>query len=270
MSLVSRGQGPRRCRLSDCQQQELLLSLPSPLKQRRFSWISSQVIEEFHSANPQKLLSACMLLALALIATACGGPSYPKCDEDDDCHKGEYCVDSRCEQCRSADDCSPGQTCNSGVCETDSTYCTSQNDCSAGKNCEDNHCVDSATSAKRRAHLDTSFEAGGAGQCELAPLYFDYDSSVLSDQAREQLSRNAQCARQRGARGLHLTGMTDQRGTEEYNLALGERRAQAAASYLRSLGTGGEITSSSVGEELATGADETGWARDRRVDFKLK
>jgi len=67
-----------------------------------------------------------------------------------------------------------------------------------------------------------------------------------------------------------LTGTCDPRGTEEYNLALGERRAQSAQQYLKSLGVTGEITVSSMGEELATGTDESGWARDRRVDFKFK
>jgi peptidoglycan-associated lipoprotein len=106
--------------------------------------------------------------------------------------------------------------------------------------------------------------------CELSPAYYDYDSSTLSDSARDQLSRDATCLRQRGARGAHLTGLTDPRGTEEYNLALGERRAQSAQQYLKSLGVEGEVTFSSMGEELATGTEEAGWARDRRVDLKFK
>jgi peptidoglycan-associated lipoprotein len=106
--------------------------------------------------------------------------------------------------------------------------------------------------------------------CELSSVYFDYDSSTLSDSARDQLSRNASCLRERGARGAHLTGLTDPRGTEEYNLALGERRAQSAQQYLKSLGVSGDISYSSMGEELVSGTDESGWARDRRVDFKLK
>jgi peptidoglycan-associated lipoprotein len=104
----------------------------------------------------------------------------------------------------------------------------------------------------------------------LTPAYFEYDSSTLSDSARDQISRNASCLQQRKGRGVHVTGLTDPRGTEEYNLALGERRAQSVQQYLKSLGVAGEISYSSMGEELATGTEESGWARDRRADFKLK
>ena len=51
-------------------------------------------------------------------------------------------------------------------------------------------------------------------------------------------------------------------------MALGDRRAQAATKYLKSLGITAELSYSSMGEELATGEDESGWSRDRRVDFK--
>jgi peptidoglycan-associated lipoprotein len=75
--------------------------------------------------------------------------------------------------------------------------------------------------------------------------------------------------RQRKVAGVHVTGLTDPRGTEEYNLALGERRAQSAQQYMKSLGID-NVSSSSMGEELASGTEESGWARDRRVDFKAK
>ena len=65
-----------------------------------------------------------------------------------------------------------------------------------------------------------------------------------------------------------MTGLTDPRGTEEYNLALGDRRAQSAKKYLESLGVDASLTASSMGEELATGSEESSWSRDRRVDFQ--
>jgi peptidoglycan-associated lipoprotein len=124
--------------------------------------------------------------------------------------------------------------------------------------------------AQKQAALKPPPAPTPPGACELTPVYFDYDSSTLSDSARDQLSRNASCLRERGTRGAQLTGMTDPRGTEEYNLALGERRAQAAQQYLKSLGTDANLSVSSMGEEMASGSDEAGWARDRRVDFKGK
>lgn len=208
-------------------------------------------------------LSAC-LLSISLTLIACG-PDYPKCDNDEDCHKGEFCINNLCQQCRNNADCAPGQRCTGGACEAIPGYCASSADCGPGKVCENNMCVQ-----QRQSVAPPPAASPTAPGCELSSAYFDYDSSTLSDSARDQLSRNASCLRQRGARGVHLTGLTDPRGTEEYNLALGERRAQSAQQYLKSLGVEGDVTFSSMGEELATGTDESGWARDRRVDFKLK
>ncbi|MEY4577486.1 MAG: hypothetical protein RL701_2189 [Pseudomonadota bacterium] len=204
------------------------------------------------------------MFALSLTLIACG-PDYPKCDGDDDCHKGEFCINNLCQQCRSDQDCSPGQRCAAGACEPIPDYCASSADCGPGKVCENNRCV-----GQRRESTAAEPTSSAPSGCELTPAYFDYDSSTLSDSARDQLSRNATCLRSRSQRGVHLTGLTDPRGTEEYNLALGERRGQASQQYLKSLGVEGDITYSSMGEELASGTEESGWARDRRVDFKLK
>ena len=204
------------------------------------------------------------LVGISLSLIACG-PDYPKCDDDEDCHKGEFCINNLCQQCRNNADCAPGQRCSSGACETIPGYCASNADCGPGKTCENNMCV-----AQRQSVAPAATQTGPAPTCELSSVYFDLDSSTLSDSARDQMSRNATCLRSRAGRGAHLTGTCDNRGTEEYNLALGERRAQSAQQYLKSLGVDGDITVSSMGEELATGTDEAGWARDRRVDFKLK
>ena len=209
------------------------------------------------------LLGTCLGLALSMSA-ACS-PDYPKCDTDEDCHQGEFCVNNLCQQCRTNEDCPAGQRCASGACETIPGYCSSNSQCGSGQVCENNLCVAQKEGALKPPPSPTPTQA-----CELTPVYFDYDSSTLSDSARDQLSRNASCLRERRSRGAQLTGLTDPRGTEEYNLALGERRAQAAQQYLKSLGAEGDLNASSMGEEMASGADESGWARDRRVDLKPK
>jgi peptidoglycan-associated lipoprotein len=208
------------------------------------------------------LMGTC--IGLALSVSACS-PDYPKCDSDEDCHQAEFCVNNLCQQCRTNDDCPAGQRCASGACEAIPGYCTSNSQCAAGQVCENNMCV-----AQKQAALRPPPAATPPAACELTSVYFDYDSSTLSDSARDQLSRNASCIRERGTRGVQLTGMTDPRGTEEYNLALGERRAQSAQQYLKSLGTDSSMSVSSMGEEMASGSDEAGWARDRRVEFKSK
>jgi peptidoglycan-associated lipoprotein len=209
------------------------------------------------------LMGTCVAVALSI--SACG-PDYPTCDNDEDCHQGEFCVNNLCQQCRTNDDCAAGQRCASGACEAIPGYCTTNSQCASGQVCENNMCV-----AQRQSSLKAPPESrptGGA--CDLNAVYFDYDSSTLSDSARDQLSRNASCIQERGVRGVQLTGMTDPRGTEEYNLALGERRAQAAQQYLKSLGANTDVSVSSMGEEVASGSDEASWARDRRVDVKGK
>jgi peptidoglycan-associated lipoprotein len=107
-----------------------------------------------------------------------------------------------------------------------------------------------------------------AEPCVLETVYFAFDSSELDSSARAALQEAVECYRGQADPGLSLllTGAADPRGTEEYNIALGERRAQSVRSYLISLGLdGSRVSTTSVGEEMATGTDEAGWARDRNV-----
>jgi len=108
-----------------------------------------------------------------------------------------------------------------------------------------------------------------SGSCELESVYFGFDSSDLDPKAKEVLARDQKCAQEKGAKSLRVVGMTDPRGTEEYNLALGDRRARNAARYLSALGTP-EPESTSVGAEMAKGSDEDSWAHDRRTEVQLK
>lgn len=103
--------------------------------------------------------------------------------------------------------------------------------------------------------------------CSLQTVYFAFDSSELDAAARAVIEEAVECFRGQGLEGsLRLTGACDPRGTEEYNLALGERRADAVRAYMRSLGADtSQVSITSVGEEFATGTDEASWARDRNV-----
>jgi peptidoglycan-associated lipoprotein len=102
--------------------------------------------------------------------------------------------------------------------------------------------------------------------CDFATLYFDYNSDTLTDGARSELERVARCLGAGESMPLHLSGAADPRGTEEYNLALGDRRARSVRGYLLRLGVDPElVTFGSVGEELAIGSNEATWALDRHV-----
>jgi peptidoglycan-associated lipoprotein len=199
-------------------------------------------------------------VAAVLLGSSCG-PDYPKCDNDDDCHKGEFCVNNQCQKCRTDNDCAKGQRCAAGACQTVPDYCTTADDCGPGEDCLDNTCVQPRNASTAPEEVDT-------GRCPLEPVYFEFDSSNLDTASRDKLSQAAACLKQQRIPSVQMTGMTDNRGTEEYNLALGDRRAQAAKKYLESLGVQTRVSASSMGEEAATGSDETGYSRDRRVDLK--
>jgi peptidoglycan-associated lipoprotein len=105
--------------------------------------------------------------------------------------------------------------------------------------------------------------------CQLEPVQFAFDADALDNAARNVTERNTECMRERRLAGAHLTGHCDPRGTEEYNLALGDRRARAVMQYMISLGVSGtDLSASSMGEEMARGNDEATWTRDRRVDIQ--
>jgi len=133
-----------------------------------------------------------------------------------------------------------------------------------------------ASGAARTAHARVSYDdlhpplarsMGGDDDCSLRTVYFGYDDATLDPESRHGLARAARCIRSGGPQSIHLIGATDPRGTEEYNLALGERRARAVLDYLVALGVEERtITFSSVGEELARGEDDESWALDRHVE----
>ncbi|MGB8332229.1 MAG: OmpA family protein [Polyangiales bacterium] len=103
--------------------------------------------------------------------------------------------------------------------------------------------------------------------CVLETVYFAFDSSELDSSARAAIQSAVECYRNQNPNvRILLTGACDPRGTEEYNIALGDRRAKSVRSYMSSLGMAtGQISVTSVGEEMATGTDEASWARDRNV-----
>ncbi len=108
---------------------------------------------------------------------------------------------------------------------------------------------------------------------ENSHVYFAYDSSVLNDTAQSTLRSGADWLRQNQASRVLIEGHCDERGTVEYNLALGDRRAESAKRFLMSLGIdGSRLTTVSYGEErpLDSGGSETSWAKNRRAQFVIK
>lgn len=114
--------------------------------------------------------------------------------------------------------------------------------------------------------------AGAAGETppSMEPVYFTFDSSVLGPEATEALRRNSAFLKDNPRATVQVEGHCDERGTTEYNLGLGERRANAAKGYLLQLGVEQErISIVSYGEERPAdpGHGETAWAKNRRAEF---
>jgi peptidoglycan-associated lipoprotein len=102
---------------------------------------------------------------------------------------------------------------------------------------------------------------------------FDFDRSVLLLQDRDVLDQVAKCVTTGPLKGrsLKLVGRADPRGEVEYNFALGEHRSGSVAMYLEGLGVSkSKLVETSRGKLDASGTDESGWQRDRRVDLVLQ
>ncbi|KPK75089.1 MAG: hypothetical protein AMJ89_04855 [candidate division Zixibacteria bacterium SM23_73] len=109
-------------------------------------------------------------------------------------------------------------------------------------------------------------------QEDLQPIYFDFDKYDLRPGDREILNRNSQVLKENPTVKIRIEGNCDERGTVEYNLALGERRARAAMEYLINLGVAaGRISIISYGKERPKypGHNEGVWSKNRRDDFMI-
>jgi peptidoglycan-associated lipoprotein len=106
---------------------------------------------------------------------------------------------------------------------------------------------------------------------ELAAVYFDYDSATLRTDARATIKKNADALRGDGDLVVTLEGHCDERGSEEYNLALGERRAEAVRGYLVDLGVPAShlrVVSFGSAKPAVMGHDESAWKWNRRVESR--
>ena len=106
--------------------------------------------------------------------------------------------------------------------------------------------------------------------CNIPTPQFDFDSSALKPQAKEALDALTACFKDGPAKDKNLSfvGHADPRGTDEYNMALGQRRAASVSGYLEQGGIGpSRMETSSRGELDAVGTDEESWAKDRKVQI---
>jgi peptidoglycan-associated lipoprotein len=118
---------------------------------------------------------------------------------------------------------------------------------------------------------DMFSDASGEGG-PLADIYFEYDQSNLTDAARATLAQHATWIKGHSGPRITVEGHCDERGTVEYNLALGDQRAQAARDYLVSLGVPRDrLAAVSLGKErpVDPGHNESAWSKNRRAHFRV-
>jgi peptidoglycan-associated lipoprotein len=239
-------------------------------------------------------------VATLFVTTTSCKPDYPACDTDKDCKAKEFCVARKCQQCRDSNDCGEGRECSNGKCNVIAGFCKDNSQCPAGQVCSANRC--GPCQSDMQCPAGSICNAGTCGRaqctkdedcpqdqdckrgrcvgndklavqgppCPLDTVYFGFNLSTLSKEATSSLSKNASCLKKTG-RSIDLLGHADPRGTTEYNMALSDRRAQAVRDYLRQAG----IETSRLkpvprGNLDASGSDESGWAKDRRVDSEWK
>lgn len=117
---------------------------------------------------------------------------------------------------------------------------------------------------------DSQYSQGDMGLLSTSVFYFDFDQSTIKSDSLEALRAHAQYLNENPNARVRLEGHADERGTREYNVALGERRGNAVAKYLRLNGvSSSKMEVISYGEEkpVAYGHDDQSWSANRRVEI---
>jgi peptidoglycan-associated lipoprotein len=239
------------------------------------------------------------LLALPLALAACGKPSYPACAGDDDCkEKGEICVDKKCVECSADAACvkklGAGATCVANACRLPvKAECQMDTDCAGGKKCDANKkCIDNKIACNNDGECGKSGECFAgfcrerakienvSSQCRdvnnpsrlaLQSVNFDLGASEIRPEGQAALEANAACLKQAPEQKVTLEGHCDERGTIEYNIALGESRSMAVSKVMERLGVDRKrmrVLSKGKSEPLCNEATDACFAKNRRVDFK--
>jgi peptidoglycan-associated lipoprotein len=128
--------------------------------------------------------------------------------------------------------------------------------------------ADAEAAARAKAAADAE---AAARACDLVRVRFAFDSAQLDDTAMKALRDSADCLAKRKPAALLVEGHCDERGTAQYNIALGARRADAVKRYLADLGVKTKFDTVSFGKELpvAQGSSESAWAQNRRAEMRL-
>ena len=222
-------------------------------------------------------------MSAALLALAGCPPTYPKCESDDHCKdKGEVCVQGQCQECATNANCKEGFVCDANKC-VPKPECANDTGCGEGKKCKQGKCA-VATESKSECSANDDCPSGQgctAGKCVTSnvsttctfePVRFDFNEYNLYGAVQSSLASFADCIK-KGSLRFTLEGHADERGTEEFNMVLSQKRAASVRKYLVDLGvSGGALDTVGYGENkpASNGTGEDAWATNRRVEFKKR
>lgn len=223
-----------------------------------------------------------LLAAAAMFLTACP-PTYPKCESDDNCKdKGEVCVQGQCAECATNANCKDGFVCDANKC-VPKPECTGDTGCGEGKKCKQGKCA--VAEVKQECAADDDCPSGqgctkgkcatvtsSTQACTFEPVRFEFNEYNLSGPVQTALAQYADCIK-KGSLRFTLEGHADERGTDEFNMVLSQKRAASVRKYLVDLGvSGGALDTVGYGENkpLSNGSNEEAWAANRRVEFKKR
>jgi peptidoglycan-associated lipoprotein len=209
---------------------------------------------------------------MAIVLAGCPKKPAPgECETSADCADqvgyGKVCVEGRCQECAADTDCQAGFACRDNKC-VPRPECVTDADCPADQMCQAERCV--ARPAPLPAEPERPSISPACADDSAFTIFFDFDKSVLKPQALGSLQRLGDCLRE-GATRVVIAGHCDERGTTEYNLALGTRRAESARRYLSDLGVAVSAETVTYGEErpVCTESNEACWSRNRRAEFQI-
>lgn len=186
------------------------------------------------------------LLMMVLLSACQSGVKEGSCKKDADC-KDAVCVFGKCQEC------------------------AVNSDCKDGKVCTDNQCVQNSTSNMSPDNL-TSSKASAPACTQAGTVHFDFNQYDIKSNDRDLLTDIAACLRSNPDSKITVAGNTDDRGTVEYNLALGEKRAKSVSKYLQNSGiSDSRMHVVSYGKEKPVDPEnnEAAWAKNRRADITV-
>lgn len=201
-------------------------------------------------------------------------PGSATCKNDADCRidaNGQevagICYMGKCEECVADTDCSDLKQCVSNRCVAS---CQADADCGTNERCQNSYCVASAEGG-----VGDNKNAWAQGECkEIEKVYFDFDRYEVKPEYKAQVEKLAQCLEKNPSYTVSIEGHTDDRGTPSYNMVLGQKRADAVKTHVKTVGgiAAERIKTLSYGDKkpAVSESNEYAWQQNRRTEFTLE